>query len=170
MAKAGKLNTLNCANASYFIYKKNLSYGLYEDLVYIMNNSGCDIGTKNHSKEFPRTYLQFVHFVLMKEISRFIPSTNLSLGIIADKITINCRSRHIGLRVPIFDVNIKNLFQSIKKEHNFVTDFTGKGLSSSILNTLSKFGFETQYVRNHLVGLAVDGRVDKIWSSRASKK
>lgn len=163
MENAGKLNALNCANAAYFIYKKNLSYESYEDLVCIMHNSGCDIGTKNHSKEFPRLYLPHVHSVLLKEIATFITSADLPVGIVADKITVNHRSRHIvGLRIPIFDVNARNLFHSIYLEHNFVNDFSGKGLSSSILNTLDKFGLDAQYVREHLAGLAVDGQYIKL--------
>lgn len=85
------------------------------------------------------------------------------MGIVADKITVNHRSRHIvGLRIPIFDINAKNLFHSIYLEHNFVNDFSGKGLSSSILNTLGKFGLDAQYVRQHLAGLAVDGQYIKL--------
>ncbi|GBM12848.1 hypothetical protein AVEN_114938-1 [Araneus ventricosus] len=75
----------------------------------------------------------------------------------------NHRSRHIvGLRIPIFDFNTNNLFHSIYLEHNFVNDFSCKGLSSSILKTLLKFGLDAQYVREHLVGIAVDGQYIKL--------
>ncbi|GBN17062.1 hypothetical protein AVEN_63808-1 [Araneus ventricosus] len=78
-------------------------------------------------------------------------------------MTVNRRSRHIvGLRIPIFDINTNNLFHSIYLEHNFVNDISGKGLSSSILKTLLKFGLDAQYVREHLAGIAVDGQYIKL--------
>ncbi|GBO09856.1 hypothetical protein AVEN_4070-1 [Araneus ventricosus] len=128
-----------------------------------MHNSECDIGTKNHSKEFPHLYLPYVHSMLLKEITTFITSADLPEGIVADKITVNPPSMHIvGLRIPIFDINTNNLFHSIYMEHNFVNDFSGKGLSSSILKTLPKFGLDAQYGREHLAGIAVDGQYIKL--------
>lgn len=56
LESSGKLNGLNCANAAYLIYKNNISYRTYEDLITTMLNSGCSIGVKNHSKEFPRLF------------------------------------------------------------------------------------------------------------------
>ncbi|GBM01691.1 hypothetical protein AVEN_271942-1 [Araneus ventricosus] len=120
----------------------------------------CDTGTKNHSKEFPRLYLPYVHSVLLKEIATFITSADLPVGKVADKITVNHRSRHIvGLRIPVFDINTNNLFHSIYLEHNFVNDFSGEGLSYSILKALLKFGLDAQYVREHLT---VDGQYIKL--------
>lgn len=47
-------------------------------------------------------------------------------------------------------------------EHNFVTDYSGKGLCKSILDTLAKFGFDASYVRNNLAGMAIDGQYIKL--------
>lgn len=47
-------------------------------------------------------------------------------------------------------------------EHNFVDNFSGKGLAKSILNTLCKFGFDATFLRKNLVGLAVDGQYVKL--------
>ncbi|GBL77190.1 hypothetical protein AVEN_12811-1 [Araneus ventricosus] len=51
-----------------------------------MHNSECDIGTKNHSKEFSRFYLPYEHSALLKEIATFVTSSELPVGIVADKI------------------------------------------------------------------------------------
>ncbi|GBN44026.1 hypothetical protein AVEN_28371-1 [Araneus ventricosus] len=144
-------------------YIKNLSYESYEDLVCIMHNNGSDIGTKTDSKEFPLLYLPYVHSVLLKEIATLITSADLFIGIVADKIKVNHRSRHnVGLRIPNFDINTNNLLHSTYLEHNFVNDFSGKGLESSILKTLLKFGSDAQYVREQLAGIAMDGQYIKL--------
>lgn len=163
LEKLGKESALNCANAAYFTYKMDMSYESYESLICLLHNSNCGIGVKNHSKEFPRLFLPVVHSVLHKEIASFIISNDLPVGVMADKVTVNHRSRHIiGLRVPFFDINSKNLYHSVYLEHNFVNDFTGKGLASSMLGTLDKFGFNLPFLRKNLVGLAVDGQYIKL--------
>lgn len=122
----------------------NLPYESYEDLVCIIHNSNCDVRTKTHSKEFPYLYLPFVPSVLLKEIAIFITSANLSVTIVADKITVNHCNRHIvGLKITKFDINTRSLFHSIYLEHKLENDFSGKGLSSSICITLNKFGLDT---------------------------
>lgn len=163
LENAGKMNALNCANAAYMTYKMNISYESYENVISVLHNSGCTVGVKNHSKEFPRLFLPVVHSVLQKEINSFIIDNDLPFGIVADKITVNHRSRHIvGLRIPVFDINRDNLFHSVYLEHNFVNDFTGHGLACSILSTLNKFGFDLAFLRKKLVGLAVDGQYIKL--------
>lgn len=159
LSKEGKANALNCASAAYLTYKLNNSYKAYESIIATLHSTGSNVGVSNHSKEFPRLFLPHVHSVLKKEISSFIIDNELPVGIFADKITINHRSRHIvGLRVPVFDVTNPNLFNCIYLEHNFVKDYTGKGLTTSILNTCNKFGFDALFLRNSLVGMAFDGQ------------
>ncbi|GBM44510.1 hypothetical protein AVEN_192542-1 [Araneus ventricosus] len=163
MQISGKGNGLNCANAAYLIYKNSMPYRAYEDLITIMHNSGCSMGVKNHSKEFPRIFLPVVHSVLKTEVSSFILNNDLPVGVVADKVIVHCRSHHvIGLRVPIFELNKEHLFKCIYLEHNFVDNFTGGGLAASILNTLKKFDFSAPFLRNNLVGLAVDGQYIKL--------
>lgn len=155
----GKQAAINCASAAYLTYKLESSYRDYETIIAEFYNSGGVVGLKNHSKEFARNFLPHVYLTLSKEICNFIISNDLPFGIIADKMTANRRSRHIiGLRVPILDINSKYLFQSIYLEHNPATDLTGNGLAMHILQTLEKFGLDLSYIRNHLVGLAVDGQ------------
>lgn len=157
--KEGKENALNCASAAYLTYKLNTSYKSYESVITELHNSGSSVGCSNHSKEFCRLFLPHVHSVLKKEIASYIIDNDLPVGIFADKITLNHRSRHIvGMRVPIFDISSERLFNCIYLEHNFVPDFTGKGLTGSILNTCKKFCFDTSFLRNNLVGMAFDGQ------------
>lgn len=157
--REGKENALNCASAAYLTYKLNTSYKSYESIITELHNSGSSVGVSNHSKEFCRLFLPHVHSVLMKDIAAYIVDYDLPVGIFADKITINHRSRHIvGLRVPIFDISSEHLYNCIYLEHNFVHDFTGKGLTQSILNTCKKFGFDLSFLRNNLVGMAFDGQ------------
>lgn len=154
-----KLAAINCASAAYLSYKLQSSYRDFETIITEFHNSGAEVGLKNHSKEFARNFLPHMYGVLRKEICNFIVGNELPIGVIADKMTSNRRSRHIiGLRIPIFDINHESFYQSIYLEHNAVTNFTGDGLSCSIINTLEKFGLEMTYIRQHLIGLAVDGQ------------
>lgn len=154
-----KQAAINCASAAYLTYKLESSYRDYETIIAEFNNCGGEVGLKNHSKEFARNFLTHTYNTLSKEICNFITLNDLPFGIVADKMTANRRSRHIiGLRVPILDISSKFLFQSIYLEHSPATDLTGNGLAESILKTLEKFGLDLPYIRNHLIGLAVDGQ------------
>ena len=167
----GRKNAINCASAAYLTYKLNASYKSYESVITELHNSGCSVGVTNHSKEFCRLFLPHLHSVLVKEISSYIIDNDLPVGIIADKVTINHRSRYVvGLRVPIFDMLCQRLFNCVYLEHNFVQDFTGKGLTESILNTCHKFGFDSNFLRNNLVGMAFDGQYIKLGVEKHMKK
>ena len=82
--------------------------------------------------------------MILKEITTFITSADLLMGIVAHITTVNHHSRHV---VTIF-------FHSIYLEHNF----PGKSLSSSILKTFLKFVLDTHYMREYLTGITVDGQ------------
>ncbi|GBN10945.1 hypothetical protein AVEN_147279-1 [Araneus ventricosus] len=70
----------------------------------------------------------------------------------------------------MFEINHKTFFQSIYLDHNAVTDFTGEGLSGSILNTTEKFGLVLKYIGEHLTGLAVNGQCVKLGVAKHLKK
>ena len=159
LLEIGKLAAVNCVSAAYLSYKLQTLYRDFETILTEFYYSGAEIGLKNHSKEFARNFLPHIHGILNKEICNFIVANELPIGIVADKMTSNRRSRHIiGLRIPIFDINHESIYHSIYLEHNAVTDFTGDGLVCSILNTLEKFGLANTYILQHLTGLAVDGQ------------
>lgn len=72
LENSAKMNALNCANAAEFTYKKDMSYE-----IGILHNSGCNVGVKNHSKEFPRLFLPVMYSLLQKEIANFIITNDL---------------------------------------------------------------------------------------------
>lgn len=110
----GKQIAINCASAAYMTYKLDSSYSSYENIITEFCNSGASVGQKNHSKEFPRLFLPHVYSSLAKTICSYIMNEGVPIGIVADKMTVNHRTRHIiGLRVPIFDINNHKLFENI---------------------------------------------------------
>lgn len=164
LKKHGKQIAINCASVAYMTYKLDASYSSYENIITEFYNSGASVGQKNHSKEFPRLFLPHVYTSLAKAISSFIMNEGVPIGIVADKMTVNHRTRHIiGLRVPIFDINNDKLFENIYLEHHFCNDVSGRSLSKSIIDTLKKFGLNLSYIREQLVGLAVDGQYIQLW-------
>lgn len=116
------------------------------------------MGVKNHSKEFARNFLSHVHNILKQEVTNFIIE-NDPIGLLADKIILNHRTRHIiGLRIPIFGMQRDNLFQTLYLEHQWVDDSTGMGLFQDFINTLEKFGFNKPFIQKNLAGVVTDGR------------
>lgn len=159
LEKNNKESAINCAASAYLSYQLNTSYAAYESIVTEMHNSGASMGVKNHSKEFSRNFLPHVHKILRQELTNFIMANDLPIGLLADKITINHRTRHIiGIRIPIFDIQRDSLFQTLYLEHQWVDDSTGEGLVQDFINTLEKFGFNKPYIRKNLAGVATDGQ------------
>ena len=155
----GKQIAINCASAAYMSYKLDTSYSSYENIITKFYKSGASVGQKYHSKESARLYLPHVYTSLAKTISCYIMNEGLPIGIVADKMTVNHRTHQIiGLRVPIFDLKNPYLFENIYLEHQYCNDVSGRGLSNSIIETLKKFGLSLPYIREHLVGFAVDGQ------------
>lgn len=172
LSELGKQSGINCASAAYLTYKIDASYANYGSVIAEFHNCGAFVGQKNYSKEFARLFLPHVYIVLRKNIASYICNEGLPIGIVADKMTVNHRTRHIvGIRIPIYDINHTSLFTSIYLEHHFCTDVTGKGLCESILNTIDKFGLSKSYLRNHLIGLAVGWPIHSIrcWTAFQKK-
>ena len=160
--KISKENAINCAASAYLTYKLDTSYLSYETIVTEMHNSGASMGIKNHSKEFAHHFLPYIYKVLQQELTNFDIQNDLPFDLIADKMTLNHQTWHIiDVKVPIFDIKIDNLFESIYLEHQWIDNSTGEGLCNDFFKILEKIVFNRPFVRKNLVGIGVDGQYVK---------
>ena len=159
LLKTAKNAAVNCASAAYLTYKSGYSFRSYESIIAEIYSSGGHIGLKNHSKEFPRLFLPHMYNVLKESVSSFVIENKLPFGLLADKMTARHRKRHIiGIRVPIWDLKNSRINQDVYLRHSAVGYGSGKAIVDHLLSNLETFGFEIPYIRQHLVGMAMDGQ------------
>lgn len=90
------------------------------------------MGIKNHSKEFARNFLSHVHNILKSGSYKFYKIENdLTIGFLADKTTVNHRTRHIiGIRISIFLHAEKFIISNTIFKASIGRQFNGWGTST----------------------------------------
>ena len=159
----GKENGLTCAGLAYNCYYNFSSYTSYEHSVATVYSAGGNIGTKNHSKEFPRLFLPALYNTLREEFVSFMKVNKLPFGLLADKMTVSHRTRHIvGIRIPIWDINCPNIVKDVYVQSSSIKHHEGFDVASHLLNSLETAGFSRPYVARYISGLAMDGQYTKL--------
>ena len=156
-------NGITCASLAYNCIYDFSSYTSYEHNIASVYSAGGNVGIKNHSKEFPRLFLPALYDTLRNEFSGFMKANDLPFGILADKMTVSHRSRHIvGMRIPIWDISSPNIVKDVYLQCSSVKKFDGYSISNHLLNTLEAVGFNRPYIAKHVSGLAMDGQYTKL--------
>ena len=170
--KIGKEYAINCAGLAYECLYFGSSYISYEHSVANCYSAGGAVGFKNHSKEFPRLFLPTVYNVLRNKISSYITTRELPVGVLADKMTVNHRTRHIlGLRVPIWDIRYSNIVTDIYVQSSTVKLHTGVAVTDHLFDSLKASGLSNLYLAKFMSGLAMDGQYTSLnVGTHASKK
>lgn len=97
--------------------------------------------------------------VLRSSFISYLTDNRYPFGLIADKMTAKHRKRHIiGVRVPIWDMNISKINRDIYVRHSAIGYGSGKAMVEHLLNNLESFGIPMPYIKKNLVGMAMDGQ------------
>ena len=89
----------------------------------------------------------------------YVTDNKFPFRLLADKITAKHRKRHImGVRVPIWDINMSRINRDIYVRHSAVGYGSGEAIADHLLENLKSFGFPLPYIRKHLCGMAMDGQ------------
>ena len=155
----GKRSALNCAGHAYTGYYFSAPYEMYSYSISDTFSAGGEVGTKNHSKEFPRLFLPHVYDVMKDHIVDNIIHDDLPFGIIADKVTISHRTRHaVGIRIPVYDLKYSSLTKDIYLKSASVKHHDGLSICNHMLDSVEAAGFPRVYIRKNLSGGAFDGQ------------
>ena len=154
---------INCAALAYNSYYSYSSYRSYEYSIADVYNSGGNVGIKNHSKEFPRTFLPSIYKVMRKDLTDFIMNRHLPIGILADKMTVHHRTRHIiGVRIPLWDISCSDIVKDIYIQGSSVKHHTGDDIANHLIDSLVSAGIKLSYISKNIAGLAMDGQYTKL--------
>ena len=87
-----------------------------------------------------------VHNILRSQVSSFLTNQNLPIGVLADKMTANHRTRHkIGVRVPIWDMRYSCIVKNIHIQSSAVKLHTGIAVPDHLFDSLNAAGFSNVY-------------------------
>ena len=143
----------------YYSYSSNRSYEYSNADAY---NSGGNVGIKNHSKEFPRAFLPSLYNVMRKDLTDFIMNRQLPIGILADKMTVHHRTRHIiGIRIPLWDISCSDIVKDIYIQCSSVKHHTGN-IAHHLIDSLVSAGINLPYISKNISGLAMDEEYTKL--------
>lgn len=159
----GKKAALNCAGHAYTGYYFSAPNVMYEYTIADTFNAGGEVGTKCHSSNFPTLFLPHMYSALKDHIVDNVIHDNLPFGIMADKVTISHRTRHmVGIRLPVFDLDYPSLTKDIYVQSASVKHHDGLSLSNHLLDSIEAMGIPRFYIRSHLSGSAFDGQYTKL--------
>ena len=71
---------MSIGRAAYFEYKEATSFYSYERLLLLLHLNGVDIGTLNHSRKFPATFVSAVHAAIAARLKDFLDRPSEVLG------------------------------------------------------------------------------------------
>lgn len=158
-----KEDGVNCASIAYQGYYFSSSYRSYENAIATCHSSGGSVGYLNHSREFPRKFMPSVYNVLRGDLSNFITQQQLPFGVLADKMTVNHRTRHIvGIRIPIWDIRYSTIVKDVYIQSSSVKLSSGKDICNHLFESLESAGFSSVYSAKNISGLAMDGQYTKL--------
>ena len=87
----------------------------------------------------------------------------IPFGLIADKMTVHRRTRHIlGIKIPIWDMENPRISKDVYLRHAVISDATGDGVSDHMISTLENFGFKSTFIREYMSGMAMDDQYTKL--------